>query len=143
MSADQSDGGTIINTTYLFNVPNQTNVGSFGTIDHCTFTVTQPESLFMRGDVAAWHLWVFVWDEPNGLLEVSIDNGTFQTTPFPGPVYSGSLPFLVGALNGYYSLYGNICGVAVWKARALSQTDVGLLWNNYGVSGIGLPYSSC
>jgi len=51
VSADQSDGGTLVDTNYLFNIPSGS---SFGTIDHCTFTVTNSEPFFMRGDPNAW-----------------------------------------------------------------------------------------
>jgi len=84
----------------------------------------------------AWHYAVMVWDGTNE--KFSFDGGAFVTAAFTGPVYSFVVPFKIGRLSSGTNFNGRMQGVAYWKGRALTITDVGLLYN----SGSGLPYTS-
>ena len=84
--------------------------------------------------------WYFVageWDGTN--IKLSLNGATFQTTSFSGPINSNTQPFDVGLISGSGNpLDGNIDEVGIWMGRALTQTEVGQLYNG----GAGLPFSS-
>ena len=84
--------------------------------------------------------WYFVageWDGTN--IKLSLNGATFQTTSFAGPINSNTQPFDVGLISGSGNpLDGNIDEVGIWMGRALTQTEVGQLYNG----GAGLPFGS-
>ena len=84
--------------------------------------------------------WYFVageWDGTN--IKLSLNGATFQTTSFAGPIHSNTQPLDIGLIGGSGNpLDGNIDEVGIWMGRALTQTELGQLYNG----GAGLPYSS-
>ena len=84
--------------------------------------------------------WYFVageWDGTN--IKLSLNGATFQTTSFSGPIHSNAQPLDIGLIGGSGNpLDGNIDEVGIWMGRALTQTEVGQLYNG----GAGLPFGS-
>jgi hypothetical protein len=84
--------------------------------------------------------WYFVageWDRTN--IKLSVNGATFRTTSFSGPIHSNAQPFDMGLISGSGNpLNGSIDEVGIWMGRALTQTEVGRLYNG----GAGLPFSS-
>ena len=84
--------------------------------------------------------WYFVageWDGTN--IKLSLNGATFQTTSFSGPIHSNTQPLNMGLIGGSGNpLDGNIDEVGIWMGRALTQTEVGQLYNG----GAGLPFGS-
>jgi len=84
-----------------------------------------------------WYLMAVVWDGAN--IKTSVNGGAFVSTAFTGPVFGGTAPFIVGKrADGGSAWDGIIDELAFWNGRALTLTDIGLIYN----SGSGLPYSS-
>lgn len=87
----------------------------------------------------AWHLLIGTYDAATGVLQIwldAIDGYTVTSIPIPN---TNSNPFQVGrGVNfsaGYFN--GRIDSVGFWT-RALTGTDVGLLWN--GGAGRDYPF---
>ena len=84
--------------------------------------------------------WYFVageWDGTN--IKLSVNGATFQTTSFSGTIHSNANQFDMGLISGSGNpLNGSIDEVGIWMGRALTQTEVGQLYNG----GAGLPFSS-
>ena len=84
--------------------------------------------------------WYFVageWDRTN--IKLSVNGATFRTTSFSGTIHSNAQPFDMGLISGSGNpLDGSIDEVGIWMGRALTQTEVGQLYNG----GAGLPFSS-
>jgi len=84
--------------------------------------------------------WYFVageWDGTN--IKLSVNGATFQTTSFSGTIHSNANNFDIGLISGSGNpLDGRIDEVGIWMGRALTQTEVGQLYNG----GAGLPYDS-
>src|SRR5207245_11010895 len=84
-----------------------------------------------------WHFVDAGWDGSN--IKISVDGGAFVTSPYSGPVFGdGTGAFQIGSEAASNTWNGLIDEVGIWIGRALSQTEVGQLYNN----GAGLPFSS-
>lgn len=90
-------------------------------------------------DTTNFHFIAAGWDGTN--IMISMDGGAFTTTPFAGPVFSGSAIFTVFYRAGTGSVKtfnGALDEIAFWNGRCLTITDVAALYNG----GAGLPLSS-
>jgi hypothetical protein len=84
-----------------------------------------------------WHFLVAGWDGVN--LKISVDNSTFTTTPFAGPVFgNGTGEFQIGTEAASNLWNGLIDEMGIWVGRSLTQSEVNTLYNG----GAGLPFSS-
>lgn len=87
---------------------------------------------------AQWHLAVFGFDQPNGQIWMSIDNGAKQTASLASFNSFGTQPLTVmqwgAACN---QTFGIVSDFGVWNNRILSTSDIAALWN----SGNGKPFS--
>jgi len=84
-----------------------------------------------------WHFVAAGWDGSN--IKISVDGGAFVTSPYSGPIFGdGTGAFQIGSEAASNTWNGLIDEVGIWIGRALTQTEVGQLYNN----GAGLPFSS-
>lgn len=74
------------------------------------------------------------WDGTT--MKLAVNNSTFITTPFAGPMVNGGDNFKLGLEAG--SLNGLMDEFAFWVGRCITQAEVSQLYNG----GAGLPFSA-
>lgn len=106
----------------------------YGSLDGSTFgSVTA--NTFGALSTGVWYFLDVYYDQPSGVLGISVNRGTFDTAGLgTGGVFNGSAKFVIGQqIAGAAFLNGNADAVGLWK-RILTSIERDNLYN----SGAGL-----
>ena len=86
-----------------------------------TTTTTVNASTFGTPSVDTWYLIVFRHDSTNNRIEISVNDGTFDTTATSGGIRDGADALMIGSEVGTGRFNGKISKLGIWKKVLVAQ----------------------